>query len=109
MNWSTFFSVSAGASATLLGLLFVAVQIHLRALTEDPSSRWRALARSTFLNYTNLFILSLMMIFPYINNLVYGYILFVVVGIGIVRLALAWLPVWRGMLGAKHERVVTAL
>ena len=109
MDWSIFYSVAAGASATLLGLLFVAVQMHLRTLTTDPSSRWRALARSTFINYTNLFMFSALMLFPTIGRAVYGFVLLFVVGFGVYRLLITWLPVWRGVFRGRSERIVSVL
>ncbi|HEY3342896.1 MAG TPA: hypothetical protein VGK81_12795 [Anaerolineae bacterium] len=106
MDWSNFYTASAGASATLLGLLFVAIQINIGPLTTEPSSRWRALAGSTFYNYTLLFIFSLFMLFPPPGSGVVGYALLFVIGAGVYRLFTTWLPVWRGVFRGRGERLV---
>ena len=104
MDWSNFYMASAGASATLLGLLFVAVQINIGPLTAEPTSRWRALAASTFYNYTLLFIFSVIMLFPTPAGDVFGFALLFVVVPGVYRLLAAWLPVWRGVFRGQRER-----
>lgn len=63
-EWSTFYSVLAGATATLLGLLFVAVSLHGRVLHEKQNSAFFRLARLTLSNYLMLLSFSLQMIVP---------------------------------------------
>lgn len=63
-EWSTFFSVLGGATATLLGLLFVAVSLHGRAIHEEQNSGFFRLARLTLSNYLMLLSLSLQMLVP---------------------------------------------
>ncbi len=58
-DWTSFYLAIAGAAATLLGLLFIAVQFNIESLTSDPSNRWRAVARSTFTIHVVLFLLPL--------------------------------------------------
>ncbi len=106
MDWTNFYSVAAGASATLLGLLFVGMQLHIDTLVTDPSNRWRALARSTFYNYTILFIVSLAMLFPAAQSNIYSGVLLVAVGVGFYRLLVVWLPVWRGVWGGRREKLI---
>ena len=43
-GWQPFFTVAGGAAATLAGLLFVALSIHVREIAEHPAFRYRALA-----------------------------------------------------------------
>ena len=45
-DWNLFFATTAGSSATLVGLLFVATQLHLGVFS-DPKNRWAALAQGT--------------------------------------------------------------
>lgn len=97
MEWTTFYAATAGASATLLGLLFVAIQLHIDSLSGDPLSRWRALARSTFDHYTALFVVSLLMLFPHINSSFFAVFVLCVALPGITRLVRVWVPVWRRM------------
>ncbi|MEI7575413.1 MAG: hypothetical protein WCK51_00850 [Armatimonadota bacterium] len=63
-EWATFYSVLAGATATLLGLLFVAVSLHGRVLHEKQNSAFFRLARLTLSNYLMLLSYSLQMIVP---------------------------------------------
>ena len=97
MDWTTFYAVTAGASATLLGLLFVAIQLHIDTLSSDPLSRWRALARSTFDHYTALFVVSLLTLFPKIDDRYFAVVVMFVALPGIFRLVRVWVPVWRRM------------
>ncbi len=108
MDWSTFYAVSAGAAATLLGLLFVAIQINIGPLTADPASRWRALARATFYKYTFLLIFSVVMLFPASKPVggVTGYAMLFIAAVGVYRLLATWLPVWRGVFRGRRERLV---
>lgn len=109
LDWSNFYSVTAGASATLLGLLFVATQMHIGTLTADPSGRWNAVARSTFYNYLLLFALSLLMLFPTSDIGFVGSVILVIGGVGAYRLLVVWAPVWRGIFKGRREKVVEIL
>ncbi len=100
---------TAGSSAALLGLLFVAIQLHLDIIAADSSGRWLAVARSTFYNFATLFVLSLLMLFPTPDNQLRGGMLVFVAGFGVFRLLTARLPVWRGVLGGRHERIIEIL
>ncbi len=97
---------AAGASAALLGLLFVAIQIHLDVIAADSKGRWLAVARSTFYNFVLLFALSLIMLFPLSDDRTRGVVLMFAAAFGIFRLLTSWLPVWRGILGGQRERIV---
>lgn len=99
---------TAGASAALLGLLLEAIPIRLDVIA-DSKGRWLAIARATFYNFIALFALSLLMLFPATDNQLRGAMLIVVTGFGLFRLLTAWLPVWRGILGAHRERIVEIL
>ncbi len=109
MDWSNFYMATAGASAALLGLLFVAMQIHLDIIAADASGRWLAIARSTFYNFVTLFALSLLMLFPTSDNRLRGTIVVFIGGFGIFRLLTAWLPVWRGVFTGRRERLTEIL
>ncbi len=106
MNWTTFYVATAAGSATLLGLLFVAIQINIDTLAKDPQNRWRALALSTFNNFAGIFIFSLLMLFPNTNVLVSSLIVLIVAGFALVRLLLNWLPIWRKAFQTRAERLV---
>jgi hypothetical protein len=46
--WSGFYTVIAGAAATLLGLLFVAVSINATAILNEADGNSRRLAEQAF-------------------------------------------------------------
>jgi hypothetical protein len=109
LDWNNFYTATAGASATLLGLLFVATQMHIGTLTKDPSGRWNAVARSTFYNYLLLFALSLLMLFPASDSRFIGSVILAISGVGAYRLLVVWAPVWRGIFKGRSEKVIEIL
>jgi hypothetical protein len=54
-DWNLFFATAAGTAATLLGLLFVATQLHVEVFT-DPTNRWTALAQTTLTMLSGAFL-----------------------------------------------------
>jgi hypothetical protein len=62
--WSTFYAVSAGAAATLLGLLFVAVSMNAAAVLRDEHGDSQRLAEQAFQNYLTVLLISLLALFP---------------------------------------------
>lgn len=64
-SYVAFFSVSAGAAATLIGLLFVAVSVAPeRTVGKKASSSRRAVAESAFTALLNPFLISLIALIP---------------------------------------------
>jgi hypothetical protein len=61
-RWRDFYIVSGTAAATLVGLLFVGLSLHLRAVLSR--SEVRALARVTLANFGLMLFLSLFMLIP---------------------------------------------
>jgi hypothetical protein len=66
-DWNVFFATSAGSAATLVGLLFVATQLHLGVFA-DPKNRWAALAQSTLTILSVNFALSLFFLMPILGR-----------------------------------------
>jgi hypothetical protein len=106
LDWKTFFAAIGGISATLAGLLFVAMQINLDLLVSDPGNRWRATARSTFSVYTLLITMSLFYLLPALDQRGRAAILLVLTLFGIFRAARTWWPVWKNRLQKPQERLV---
>src|SRR5271157_5941655 len=79
MDWTTFYLGTAGAAATLMGLLFIGVQFRLGELRNEPVSRWRFIARSTFTMYVLLFILPMSFLIPNLGNTGHASFIFIVV------------------------------
>jgi hypothetical protein len=61
-RWRDFYVVAGTASATLVGLLFVGLSLHLRAILSRPEVR--SLARVTLANFGLILIMSLLMVIP---------------------------------------------
>jgi len=93
-DWNTFFAVSAGSAATLVGLLFVATQLHLEVFS-DPSNRWAALAQSTLTILSIDFSLSLFMLMPAVPTSIRAQVISLVVAFGLWRTVRSWWPVVR--------------
>jgi len=106
MDWNNFYLATAGAAATLIGLLFIAVQFNIDAFVDDPSNRWRAIAGSTFAIYTTLFFLPLFLLIPNLDSAARAGGIFVVVLFGILRVTQTWLPVGRAVFQRRGERAV---
>ena len=62
--WSGFYTVIAGASATLMGLLFVAVSLNSAAILKAEHAHSRRLAEQAFQNYVAVLTVSLLALFP---------------------------------------------
>src|ERR1043165_1473864 len=100
MDLNIFYTVLSTAAATLLGLLFIAIQPNIERLSNDPQNHWKALATSTFHIYTSVFVLSLFSFIP-----AYRAPTFIVAAVlGIWRQFRTWAPVWRQTVKARFER-----
>jgi len=105
MDWTTFYLGTAGAAATLMGLLFIGVQFRLGELRNEPVGRWKFVARSTFTMYVALFILPMSFLIPNLGNTGHASFIFIVVIFCTVRAFTTWLPIWRSI-SQRGERVV---
>jgi hypothetical protein len=102
-DWNLFFATSAGSAATLVGLLFVATQLHL-GVFKDPASRWGALAQVTLTVLAVNFALSLFLIMPVFTLGARGDVILVVVLFAVYRSVRIWWPVVRlGQQGRRHR------
>jgi len=93
-DWNVFFATSAGSAATLVGLLFVATQLHLGVFS-DPKNRWAALAQSTLTILSVNFALSLFFLMPILGPQVRGEVVLLAVAVAVWRGARIWWPVVR--------------
>ena len=64
LSWHDFFLAAAGASAALLGLLFVGVSINLAAIAADERVDLRARAAQAFANLVFVLLIALIMLIP---------------------------------------------
>jgi len=93
-DWNLFFATTAGSAATLVGLLFVATQLHIGVFS-DPKNRWAALAQSTLTILATAFALSLSFLIPALNTQVRGEIILGGAAFAIWRGSRIWWPVFR--------------
>jgi hypothetical protein len=100
MDLNIFYTVLATAAATLLGLLFIAIQPNIQRLSADPQNHWKALATSTFHIYTSVFVLSLFSFIPAYR----APTIIIAAVLGIWRQLRTWEPVWRQTVKARFER-----
>jgi hypothetical protein len=99
----TFYEVCAGASATLVGLLFVAVQIGPPLKEAGRVTPRHAIARSTFTIFATILILSLLYIVPNAPFRFRAIVTLAAALIGIGRAVRTWLPVWRDKFAGRIE------
>ena len=100
---TTFYVVAAGAAATLVGLLFVAVQIGPPLVQSGVVGRRHAMARSTFSVFVILFIMSMYLMLPMIPSGARALVA-IAGSVGGAGAAIrTWLPVWRDKLQGRVQ------
>jgi hypothetical protein len=100
---TNFYLASAAAAATLVGLLFVAVQIGPPLLGAGPIGRRHAMARSTFSIFATLFALSLFLVLPDQSIRVRSLVVIAAAAVGVYRAIRTWIPVWADKLQGRIE------
>jgi hypothetical protein len=88
LGWQDFFLAAAGASAALLGLLFVGVSINLSAISADERVDLRARAAQAFTNLVFVLVISLLMLIPDPDPALFAEGLALVAAFGLYRVAL---------------------
>jgi hypothetical protein len=64
VRWQSFYGLAGAAAATLVGLIFVTVSLHLDIFGDDSESEIRALAQATLINYFYVLIIALIFLVP---------------------------------------------
>jgi hypothetical protein len=100
---TNFYLTSAAAAATLVGLLFVAVQIGPPLAGAGPIRRRHAMARSTFSIFATLFALSLFLLLPDQSNRLRALVVIAAGVVGAYRAIRTWIPVWADKLQGRIE------
>jgi hypothetical protein len=72
--WAGFYTAIAGASAALLGLLFVVVSINAPAALGPEEAVSRRLTEQAFQNYLTVLMVALLALFADISAVVYGWV-----------------------------------
>jgi hypothetical protein len=63
-GWHDYFLLAGTAAVTLVGLLFVAISLHVEALVEDGREHLLQLARATLMSFVMVLVLSLEVLIP---------------------------------------------
>ncbi len=63
-SWHDFYIVLGGASATLVGLLFIAISLNADLITNRAQAPLRAVASNTFISFLLVLVYSLFLLFP---------------------------------------------
>jgi hypothetical protein len=87
LGWHDFFLAAAGASAALLGLLFVGVSINLAAITGEERVDLRARAGQAFANLVAVLVVGLLMLVPDPEPRSIAIALWLIAGLGLLRVA----------------------
>jgi hypothetical protein len=105
VEWNSFFATLAGAAATVLALLFVAVQLVADRIKGDRKDRWWAIAFSTFYLFLTVFFLSLSQLSPVLKSHGRAVTTLILALIYIFRIASSSFLIWHGMFRRKGERI----
>ena len=103
-DWNMFFATAAGSAATLVGLLFIATQLHLGVFS-DPKNRWAALGQSTLTILATAFVMSLSFLIPLLPTQGRGEIILVALAFASWRTIGIWWPVFRLQEKGRVHRV----
>lgn len=96
-TWHDYFLLAGTAAATLMGLLFVSLSIHLEKIVDERGAHLEAIAREAFASFVIVLALSLMMLAPELARRSFGVSILM---LGVVRAAISATRM-RQTLGAK--------
>ena len=102
LGWHDFFLAAAGASAALLGLLFVGVSINLAAIAGKERVDLRARAGQAFVNLVFALVIGLLMLIPDPDPVSIAFGLAVIAGLGLLSVARNLYPVFRGQAQVRN-------
>lgn len=66
LGWHDFYSITGAAAASLVGLLFVGLSLHLRVVVTRPEVQ--SLARVTLTGFSVTLVVALLMVVPRVND-----------------------------------------
>ena len=95
-SWHDFYVTMGAASASLIGLLFVALSLNLDAITATSSEDLRALAEQAFNSFSLVLLIAVVFLVPSNDPTTYG-VAYVLLAVGAGYRMLRRAPaVWRG-------------
>lgn len=102
LRWHDFYALVGGASAGLLGLLFVSVSLHLEVITKSADNEVRILSEQTFLSFIYVLLIAMLFMIPYQNATGLGLPLLVMGVLACLRTAWTGLQFWRVRQASEH-------
>jgi hypothetical protein len=105
VEWTPFYSTMATAAATVIGLLFVAVQLSAERIAGDQSDRWWAIAFSTFYAFLTVFFLPLAYLSPTLKPHGHAVLTLILAVVYVFRMAQTSLLIWHGMFRRRGDRL----
>jgi hypothetical protein len=105
VEWNAFFTTLGSAAATVLALLFVAVQLIADRIEGDQKDRWWAIAFSTFYLFLTVFFVSLSYLSPALTSHGRPLTILILVMIYIFRITRSSFLIWHGMFRRRGERL----
>jgi hypothetical protein len=105
VEWTAFFTTLGSAAATVLALLFVAVQLVADKIEGDRKDRWWAIAFSTFYLFLTVFFVSLSYLSPALKSHGRALTTLILVLIYIYRIGQTSLLIWHGMFRRRGEQL----
>jgi len=105
-RWHDFFLLAGGASATLVGLLFIAASLHVEIFGNETASRARLAATQALTNFFIVLSLSLVFLVPDQSPQAGGVTLIILALIGLGRLALIAIQQLRGKMAVRPSSLL---
>jgi hypothetical protein len=84
-RWHEFYVLSGTAAATLMGLLFVSLSLHVETLRRDPRNQLERVARSAFTSFLIVLFIALLLLSPDVQRRPLATAL---IAIGLIRLVM---------------------
>jgi hypothetical protein len=103
VDWTPFYVAMAGASATVMGLLFVAVQLSAERIPAHRRARWWSIAFSTFYMYLTTFFLPVWFLIPSLGPHSRPSVTCILAAIGILRVVRTAFSTWHGFFQGQAE------
>src|ERR1041385_8467689 len=85
-RWHDFYILAGGASATLTGLLFVGVSIHIELIAHERAKGVREIAGQILFNFIYVIVISLTIVSPVVSKELLAAIILIVGSMNFVRI-----------------------
>jgi hypothetical protein len=105
VEWTPFYATMAASAATVIGLLFVAVQLSAEKIAGDQNDRWWAIAFSTFYGFLTVFFLPLSYLSPALKPHGRAWLTLILALVYVFRMAQTSFLIWHGMFQRRGDRL----